>query len=157
MSYLAGIGNLLRRQIAEMVFHRLEMDHEEQCKIVEKGEERSWMLQITHVGHGEGGGFHDGLHDLVIGRGNGIYGSGKAGLISDAFHDRDGEGSDVVDIGGYRTGNGIEKRADEDGRFVGLPRDLFVSRRARFMKMVLMSVHSRKTPNMTKGGGSCRA
>lgn len=98
------------------------MDHEEQGEIVEKRGQKGGrgyfeIAHADHVGHDEGGGSHDGRHDLSTGGCNGFHGAGEGRLISDAFHEGDGEGAGAVDVGWRRTGNGAEKRTGEDGHF----------------------------------------
>ena len=70
-------------------------------------------------GHDEGSGSHNGRHDLPSGTCHGFHGSCESVGVSQAFHERNGEGAGTVDVGHGGTRNGSEKTGAYHGDLGG--------------------------------------
>ena len=75
--------------------------------------------QLDEVRHQEGGGAHDGGHDLAAGGGGGLSGRGELGLVAGLLHQGDGDGAGANGIGNAGAGDHALKSGGHHGHLCG--------------------------------------
>ncbi len=100
------LGQLLLGHALQPQLLGLQMDGDVNAGEVQHGGQDGLQSHLgigdAHVlGHQEGGGAHDGGHDLAAGGGGRLNGSGKFGLVARLFHHGDGDGA-----GGHGVAHG---------------------------------------------------
>ena len=104
------------------MLHRLQVHHFEQAHIVHQRRKQGGNTHLgignaRHVGKHEGGGSHNGRHDLSACGCHSLHSAGKAGLVTVAFHQGNGECTGTHHIGHATAGDGAEKSAGHHGHF----------------------------------------
>ena len=115
----AFLGDTLEAQT--LGFH---VHHEAHGQVVQQGGHQGRLGDLhvadaQELGHDEGGGPHDGRHDLTTGGRGGFHGAGKGTAIAHALHERDGEGAGAVDVGGGASRDGPEQGGGKNGDLGG--------------------------------------